>query len=273
MYRFSAFGSFPMGPIIALAFAGSLVGWSSSARAVNAFSLVSSPQSWIGAGNPVRVTQDDGFSFVGYLDSGSAVSFSINDFDGRSGRAVASWWLVELAAPSNRPLAVGLYRNAQHYPYQRSAFPGINFEGNGRTNSYVTGSFEILELVARPDGTILSFAADFIQFDEDIADWWNKGSLRFNSNRPLSFLALPSVDPPVTPSPTDPVLLDPPPVVGQNPIGGTIGQPPPDPSTDEPPLIGSPGAPDPVPGPLPVAAGLAGWRVSRHLRRRCQHKP
>jgi hypothetical protein len=153
------------------------------------------------------------------------------------------------------------------------AFPGINFEGNGRTNNYASGIFEIFELMARPDGTILSFAADFIQFDEDIADWWNKGSLRFNSNRPLSFLSLPTVDPPVVPPPTDPGPMDPLPVVDRDPNDGTVGSPPPDPSNDEPPLIGSPGAPDPVPGPLPMAAVLAGWRVSRHLRRRCQHKP
>jgi hypothetical protein len=123
MYRFSAFGSFLMGPIIALAFAGSVVGWSSSARAVNAFSLVSSPESWIGAGNPVQVTQEDGFSFVGYLDSGSAVSFSINDFDGRSGRAIASWWLVELAAPGNRPLAVGFIGMRNTIPIKDQPFP------------------------------------------------------------------------------------------------------------------------------------------------------
>ena len=40
-------------------------------------------------------------------------------------------------------------------------------------------------------------------------------------------------------------------------------------------LVGTPGAPDPlppdpVPGPLPVASGLVGWRWSRELRRRCR---
>ncbi|MBM5817355.1 MAG: hypothetical protein FJ083_12460 [Cyanobacteria bacterium K_Offshore_surface_m2_239] len=265
--------------MFALAVVGVMVGSSTSARAVSAFSLLSSPQSWIGGGEPVLVTDADGFSFSGVVDSGCVATFSINDFDGRSGRPVSSWWVLELATPGERPLTPGLYQEAKKYPFQGLAFPGLNVEGIGRGNSAVTGSFEVFELVAQPDGTILSFAADFLQFDEGIPDWWNRGSLRFNSARPLSFLPLPSVDPPSSSEPdlapvgpgrsfppTDPVPGDPP----------TVGSPgAPDPLPDPlpgspPPLLGSGPAPNPVPGPLPVAAALMGWQVSRNLRRRCR---
>ncbi len=260
--------------LFALALAGSVVGWSASARAASVFSLLSSPESWIGGGDSLLLSEADGFSFSGVLDSGWVATFSINDFDGRSGRTVSSWWLLELATPGEWPLTPGVYQQAKQYPYQGLAFPGINFEGNGRGNSAVTGSFEVYELVAQPDGTILSFAADFLQFDEGIPDWWNRGSLRLNSDRPLSFLPLPSAEPP--PAEQDPITIPLPPFVG----GPGRNLPPDDPSFDNPPVVDSPGAPpspspgapDPVPAPLPAAAALMGWRVSRNLRRRCRNR-
>ncbi|MEB3259575.1 MAG: hypothetical protein VKP63_02995 [Cyanobacteriota bacterium] len=170
----------------------------------------------------------------------------------------------------------GSYREATLYPFQSFSSPGLNFDGNGRGNSYARGSFEVFELVVGPSGTILSFAGDFIQFDEGLDDWWNRGSLRLNSSRPLSFLPDPVVEPPPTaPSPGDPLPTTPPPD-GEGPwLGGPGRMFPPssDPGVDEPPLLGSPGGPSsPAPGPLPVAAVLAGWRVSRRLRRRCRDR-
>jgi hypothetical protein len=167
------------------------------------------------------VTQEDGFSFNGYLDSGTTASLSINGLDSRSGRPIPTWWTLDLAAPDYGPLTVGFYQNAKHYPFQGESFPGINFEGNGRSNSTVTGSFEIFELVANPDGTILSFAADFIQYDEDVDDWWNRGSLRINSDFPLTLLTSPVPEPPpVSPPSPDPLPFDPPPLFGGDPSPG-----------------------------------------------------
>lgn len=296
MLERKVFGSFATRCLLALALTWPWLVSSASARAASAFSLISSPQSWIGGGQSILVTQEDGFTFSGSLDSGWAANLSVNDFNGRTGQVITSWWLLELATPEERPLTPGTYPNAKKYPFQGLAFPGINFEGNGRSNNDVSGSFEVYELVAQPDGTILSFAADFIQYDEAITDWWNRGSLRLNSDRPLSFLPLPSVEPPpVPPSPRDPIIITPPPFVG----GPGRNLPPDDPTFDNPPLVGSPGAPDPlpspspadpspgapppggsppgtpdpVPGPLPVAAALGGWQVSRNLRRRCQDRP
>jgi len=280
MFKRKRFGFFTARHLLTLALIWPVVGWSVSARAASVFSLLSSPQSWIGGGRPVLVTQEDGLSFSGYTDSASSATFSINDFDGRSGRSVASFWLLELAAPDDRPLTPGIYENAKKYPFQGSSFPGINFEGNGLSNSYVTGSFEIYELVARPDGAILSFAADFLQYDEGIASWWNRGSLRINSARPLTSLEPPSVVAPPPPPPPleDPILMDPPPGVGRGPDSGGPGrnlppEDPWDPAPEPPPLIGSPGAQDPVPGPMSVAAALMGWQASRNLRRRCRSRP
>ncbi len=258
--------------LLSLSIVWPVVGGFSAVHSASAFSIISSPQSWIGGGNSFLVTQEDGFSFNGYLDSGTTASLSINGLDWRTEQPIPTWWTLDLAAPDYSPLTVGFYQNAKHYPFQGDSFPGINFEGNGRSNSTVTGSFEIFELVANPDGTILSFAADFTQFDEDIDDWWNRGSLRINSDFPLTLLASPVPEPPpVSPPSPDPLPFDPPPLFGGEPSPG-MGRnfPLPDPWFSDPPLVGSPGTP--VPGPLPVAAALAGWNVSRNLRRRCRDR-
>ena len=168
--------------LCAFALALPLAGSVHSARAATVFAVTSGPQSSIGGGETFVVMPEDGFDFTGFLDSGSIASFFINDFSSSPDRLVPRWWLLDVASPLGSPLTIGLYPGAIKYPYQPSSSPGLSFEGNGRGNSFATGFFEVFEAVAAADGTILSFAVDFTQYDEGIEDWWNKGDLRINSD-------------------------------------------------------------------------------------------
>jgi hypothetical protein len=162
-----------------------------------------------------------------------------------------------------------------------------------------------LESNVADDGT-LSFAVDFLQYDEEITNWWIKGAIRYNSEVPINLTPEPIVvDPPIDlgynpdPYPYLPIIY---PVI-EDP---GIGEPWPDGSSIDPPIsilpypnddqdipvywyFGGSGssmvdvAPlppitfetmgsDPIsaPGPLPIAGALAGWHSARRLRRRCR---
>jgi hypothetical protein len=47
------------------------------------------------------------------------------------------------------------------------------------------GSFQVLELTKNPNGSIASFSADFVQFDEGNLSAENDGHIRYNSSLPL----------------------------------------------------------------------------------------
>jgi hypothetical protein len=163
--------------------------------AVTGLYYTSSDQSWVGGGETVLVTPEDGFQFVVTRNFDNGVSFWINDFNSHS--VSNRWWHVEFAAPNDEPLTVAQYQNATRFPFQSSDSAGLDFDGNGRGNNTLTGAFNVLEAVFAGDGTVLSFAADFVQYDEGVQSWWNVGSVRFNS----------SVDFPALPEPSTPVLL------------------------------------------------------------------
>lgn len=62
------------------------------------------------------------------------------------------------------PMTVGVYDDAERFPFETEATPGIAITGNGRANNTLTGSFEVLEV--EYDGeTLISFAATFEQND------------------------------------------------------------------------------------------------------------
>lgn len=63
------------------------------------------------------------------------------------------------------------------------------------------------------DGTVLSFAADFLQYDSGSINAWIKGAIRLNSDLPISLtpepiVLDPLVDPGVVPDP-DPLVSEP----------------------------------------------------------------
>ena len=281
---------------LALPLAGSL----QPAQAATLLSFLSSPYSWVGGGETVSAGPANGFEIGVQGDPFTMLDFRVIEPWTPDGWR---WWYLRLAAPEGASLSVGSYANATRWPFQETTAPGLDFSGNGRGNNRLTGSFNILETNVADDGT-LSFAVDFLQYDEEITNWWVKGAIRYNSEVPVNLTPEPIVlDPPIdmgyNPDPypylpiIDPVIEDP-----------GIREPWPDGSSIDPPIsilpypnddqdfpvywyFGSSGSsmdfnqtpitfetmgsePISAPGPLPIAGALAGWHSARRLRRRCR---
>jgi len=291
--------------LIACALALPLAGSLQPAQSATLLSFLSSPYSWVGRGETVSAGPDSGFGFeIGVQgEPFTMLSFSIAETWTPEG--LSRNWDLRLASPEGASLAVGSYANATRSPIQDTTAPGLDFSGNGRSNNRLTGSFNILESNIAEDGTF-SFAVDFLQYDEEITNWWIKGALRYNSDVPVNLTPEPIVvDPPIdlgyNPDPypylpiINPVIEDP-----------GIGEPWPDGSSIDPPISILPypnddqnlpvhwpccsmvvndhssaelvamsypsinSDPVPTPGPLPIAGALAGWHSARRLRRRCR---
>jgi hypothetical protein len=72
-------------------------------------------------------------------------------------------WGVRVEAPDGEALVPGPYRQAQKAGVGSPTRPGLGVFGPDRKCEWLTGEFEILELLVLPDGTVGRFAADFEQ--------------------------------------------------------------------------------------------------------------
>lgn len=149
----------------------------------------SSPTSWVGHGETVVIDPSDGFDFFVSRNFDQGVSFAINDFASNPDFWSTRWWYLDFTAPFNQLLQPGHYANATRFPFQDVDDPGLDFSGNGRGNNRLSGFFDVLEVSYGAKSEVLAFAANFTQFDENRSDWWNRGSIRFNSS--ISLLSVP----------------------------------------------------------------------------------
>lgn len=157
---------------------------------ISEFSLTSSPTSRVGHGQNRLFTEADGFTFRGSQDDGSLATVWV-----RGG--LYGPWIMQFASPGSGPfpapgappLTVGAYPHATRYPFHDVLSPGsagLSFVGEGSGVNTLTGSFVILEFVPGAGSDLVSFAANFVQYDEGLPEDWNKGRIRFNSSVPLS---------------------------------------------------------------------------------------
>lgn len=284
--------------LLAMALAIPLAGWLQPAKAATIFSYISSPYSYVGGGETAVVGPVDGFEITAYNYDNKSLFFAINDFQTNPNPWQSRWWYLSLTAPTDAQLTTGVYANAARFPDEGSS-GGLDFFGNGRGNNSLTGSFTIWEFSQAEDGTVLSFAADFLQYDGGSLDAWNKGAIRYNSDVAIELTPEPYTPLPPPPSPDDPITAIEPPVVDPPPIAielppaedPPVALEPPLPIDDEGSIIwgpiysggsfsssGSTTSIGPVtvleattmqaPGPLPIAGALACWSCARRLRRR-----
>jgi hypothetical protein len=155
------------------------------AGAGTVFYYTSSPESWVGQGESATVTPDDGFAFIVQRNYGNGVSFYINNFTPVPDPNNMISWHLDFAAPYNVALQPGQYENAIHFTYQYSEYPGLAFTGRGRANGSISGYFNVYEAVYGNNDEVISFAADFMQYDEGVEDAWSMGGIRYNSDYPI----------------------------------------------------------------------------------------
>ena len=157
------------------------LGSSSRVQAASRLEFISSPASWIGAGESVSVGTDNGFEIKSWNSDPSDVFFSVDNFlHANEGVDAPRWWQLRLSAPSGALLRPGAYPEASRF--QDESVPGLDFFGEGRSNVWLSGSFDVLESTYSELGNLESFAADFLQYDELDPNAWIKGSIRFNSD-------------------------------------------------------------------------------------------
>ncbi len=94
-------------------------------------------------------------------------------------------WNLWFAAPGNAPLAAGDYPGARPFYTSSPDAPGLRVRGSGSGYFYdITGSFAIKEIVQRPDGSIESFWATFVQRAEG-GSAALAGEIKFNVAAPV----------------------------------------------------------------------------------------
>lgn len=147
----------------------------------SSFTLRSSPSSWIGHGVNLNIKTDDAILIDTWPPPGGHTiiikEWSSNTLSVLISVPEGEWYLV-ISNPSGGALVPGTYDPV-------SRFGGMEFVTTGRADNQSSGKFVIHEL-ERQNGKLTSIALDFIQYDEGLAQWWNKGELRFNSSVPTS---------------------------------------------------------------------------------------
>ena len=124
---------------------------------VTSLTMVSQPGDYIGQGQTYSFTPQTGTFMVNRnFDNGVSIFYS------GSGQS----WNLDFAAPFDAALTPGTYANATRWPFQATGVAGLNVSGDGRGSNTLTGSFTVTQALFAADGTVLRFAASFVQHSE-----------------------------------------------------------------------------------------------------------
>jgi hypothetical protein len=88
-------------------------------------------------------------------------------------------YTLDVAGPNHTLPSVGTYSNAERYGFQGNN-PGLDFSGDGSGPNTVEGQFQVLEISSN------SLAIDFLQHDGDFPQYFTEGSIRVNSDIPIT---------------------------------------------------------------------------------------
>jgi hypothetical protein len=138
------------------------------------FLFASSSQSWIGQGASLFAAPTNG-----YIVRLTQIAANILQFNITATESVATNWALEFST-TNDFFTAGVYSNAVNAGGSPSR---LAFGGMGRAINASVGAFKVLDATYSSD-QIVSFAADFVQFDNDDTNSWNEGSIRYNSTIP-----------------------------------------------------------------------------------------
>jgi hypothetical protein len=140
------------------------------------FLFASSAQSFIGQGQGLFASTTNGYNVQLFQIAPNILQFTVSPVG-----SINTNWLVEFTT-TNDFFTAGLYTNAVNAGGSPAR---LVFGGTGRGDNTSDGIFNVLEATYSGD-QIVSFAADFIQFDNGNTNGWNEGSIRYNSTIPDS---------------------------------------------------------------------------------------
>jgi len=149
------------------------------------FFFTSSPNSWIGQGRTVLAATTNGFEFTAQRNAFNGVSLAVT--------SPYDQWFLDFAAADGALLNPGSYFGAMRFPHQLPGVPGMSFHTDTRENNTLIGFFEVLAVDYGPGNTVVHFDANFLQYDDRLAQRWNQGAIRFVAVPEPSVLVLASV--------------------------------------------------------------------------------
>ncbi|UUY09922.1 hypothetical protein LRS11_07785 [Pseudomonas sp. J452] len=138
------------------------------------------------------ILRSDAGDFVGqgqnylYTDANAVFQFSKLHPNGIKLNITSGsdWWTLIMLAPNNVVLQPGSYNGAMRAGFKDADKPGLDFEGNGRGCSKLTGRFDIFEVTYGSDGVVTALNASFEQHCEGGAPAL-RGQLSYNLETPL----------------------------------------------------------------------------------------
>jgi len=160
--------------------------------------LVSTPL--VSADTTIELNSDPG-DYIGqgqtynYDDSNADIRYSRNYDNGITvniGNLAGDpffWWALNLAAPANGEIQLGVYSGAERVPFQSFENPGLSFTGNGRGCNTLTGSFDVYEVAYDGGRNVTALSASFEQHCEGNTPAL-RGEIVFNTIPPVGVSAI-----------------------------------------------------------------------------------
>jgi len=138
----------------------------------------SSPTSYVGQGGTGLYSTYNGDRFIVDPPPDHGLHLFIRDAEDS--------WNLNIAAPNNDFLEVGEYYGATSFIFGVPGTPGLDFYGHGRISSDSSGIFQVYQIIYDTDSRPSSVAVDFVQYELNMPENWVFGSIRFNSDYPLT---------------------------------------------------------------------------------------
>lgn len=137
--------------------------------------LISEEGDYIGQGQTYDLDESDGaFSASVNFDDGVTINFDGESLD----------FNLDFAHPEYRQYSEfleGPYPGARRFPFNSPTGPGLSVSGNGRGCNNLYGEFDVLE-VEIAAGSVVSFAADFVQHCEGPDEPALHGEIRYQAS-------------------------------------------------------------------------------------------
>lgn len=102
------------------------------------------------------------------------------------------WWNIHLAAPAGQILGIGTYSNTVYNGFAVDGSPSFILSGDGRVDPRMSGTFTVLEIEWAPVGSYATKIAVDFSVSDSTGENTAFGSLRYNSDIPVSPVPEPS---------------------------------------------------------------------------------